>query len=287
MTTTFESILPNDGAERKTGRHDQYFIVSATEQESPELAMLAQRTQAKGYVEDMGFLSPDAIEKDGRLSADIDKARGENVEYFIAKGWDSSTNELALEYGAATLRKISIPEGQGLEVLPAYDLCKDAVYPEYKEWLEDLRTETPRVKELAALAKTPETSPVAIFELLRDIVHSSKKWDEDKGEIWFFSIVSTTYESLVSNFGDKAIVQIGDPVKLPDSRVSENVKLIPAVVDVGNFFDNVVSAIEESNDKRAQIRLMRSFAFFTESIDDSELTEKSLGAREFIRSLQK
>jgi hypothetical protein len=270
---------PPQGIERSKSRKDHYWIRSFSEKEHPELASLSWEVHGEGYVNEH-FVLPEALTEEGFLPPDIDKARGNTVEYYLSSGWDvDPLNKLTREH--ATMRKISIPAGETVESLPAYQLCKDHLYPDYDEYLCSIEDPSATVKEIAALARTENASPMAIFELLRD------SWQESytKGEVWFFSIVSTTFQSLVENFGPNAIKQVGDPVTFDDGRISNNIELIPAMVQTDLFIDEMRRTIMESDNKQQREQLTRSFMFFTEGLKDKDLSSDSVEFRDYIRGL--
>lgn len=278
MTLNIESAI-NPGMERRTGRLDRYYIRDFTELSSPDLAHQAHRVHGEGYVNE-GFVKRWALNEAGTLPADIDKARGANVDYYLSTGWDvDSKNSLTTEW--ATMRKINIPENGTLDDLPAYQLCQDYLDPVYREYLESLEQPAESVKEIAALARTENASPLAVFELLRDSLQDAR----DHNEIWFFSIVSRTYDSLADNFGTTAIRRIGSPVMFHDERINSDVSLIPALVHTHEFVDDIRRTLEQTDDLRKKKQLTRSFMFFTEGLADHTLTEESKELRDYVQTL--
>lgn len=269
MTLQFEPI-PSQTPERRIGRRDTYFIQYFTEDSNADLAKKAWEVHGEGYVNE-GFVAEDALLDDGALPTDIDKARGQNVEYYLATGREV-TRQDGSPAERATMRKINIPEGERVSSLPAFQLCKDTLYPEYRDYLESIENPAGTVKEIAALARTKEASPMAVFELLRDGLQDSLGED---GEIWFFSIVSQTYDSMVENFGPDAVKQIGEPVSLDDLRVNDEVKLVPAMVNTTTFIDQLRSTIEATTDSKRFKQLTRSFMFFTEGVPTTNLSNES------------
>jgi hypothetical protein len=267
--------LPLMPTQKRLQRLDNLVFLHFTEHTNPELAIRARRVHADGY-ENMGFVKNSAIDVDGSLSDDIDHARGETVEYYLGvESTDSNTSE---KLDRATLRKINIPAGGTLDDLPAYSLCKDSIYDDELIALQSIEQPDKFVKEIGALARSPEASPMATFEVLRDALHDSL----GRGELWFFSIVTSTYASLADNFGNRAIRQIGEPVALNDPRVSDRVELVPAVVDIDSFLKNILEAAEVESNRSKQHRLLRSFSFFSEGLTSAELTDELIAAREVI-----
>ena len=269
--------LPLMPMQKRPERLDGLVFLHFTEDTNSELAIRARRVHASGY-ESMGFVSNSAIDIDGSLSDDIDHARGETVEYYL--GVEPAEDDMTETFDRATLRKISIPSGGSLDDLPAYSLCKNSIYNHELAALQSIEQPDKFVKEIGALARSPEAGPMATFEVLRDALHDSL----GNGELWFFSIVTSTYASLADNFGKKAIRQIGEPVALNDPRVSDRVELVPAVVDIDSFLKNILEAAELESSRSKQHRLLRSFSFFSEGLTNSELTDELIAAREVINS---
>lgn len=267
--------LPLMPTQKSSQRADILAFLHFTEHTNPELAIRARRVHADGY-ESMGFVSNSAIDVDGSLSDDIDHARGETVEYYL--GVETTDANSGEEIDRATLRKINIPVGGTLDDLPAYNLCKSSIYRNELITLQSIERPDRFVKEIGALARSPEAGPMATFEVLRDALHDSL----GSGELWFFSIVTSTYASLADNFGSKAIRQIGEPVALNDSRVSNHIELVPAVVEIDSFLKNILETAETEFNRSKQRKLLRSFAFFAEGLTSDNLTDELMAAREVI-----
>lgn len=246
----------------RSSRVDTYNICRFTEDDNYEMAQLAWRIHAEGY-ESMRFVKSTAVTEDGYLQDGIDKSRGSLVDYYVAINGDVQADI----FDAATLRKINLSNDGALEDLPAYQLCKDSLYEEGGVYLRSIINPEARLKEIGAMARTETSSPLAIFELLRNGVHECL----GNKEIWFSSIVSTTYDTLTDNFGHSAIRQIGHPVTIQDARVSESITLIPAVVDIDMFFNEIHAAFMQDTDPKMQFKKMRSLLFFTDGITDQEL----------------
>lgn len=271
MTLQFEPVELSPGSilERRIGRHDHYRIRSGTDMSDPALVEEALQIHAEGYV-NMRFVKPEALTPGGVLPGDIDKARGDTVEYFVSSGREvDAGNRLSTQ--RATMRKISIPSGFGIDFLPAYKLCADSLEPKYREYLESIEDPSTSVKEIAALARTKGANPIAVFELLRDALQDAREHEE----VWFFSIVSETYDSLVDNFGPHAIKRVGESIAFDDDRIGDGIKLVPALVKTDLFIDEIQRTIMQSSDKRERIRLTRSFMFFTEGLKSEDLSEDS------------
>lgn len=237
------------------------------------MVKLAREIHAVGY-QDMGFVNSSAVTSEGFLADDIDKAHGPNVDYYVAESPDDDEVK-------ATLRKIHIPEGGSLQDLPAFNLTIGSLSDSGFNLIAGIDNPEVNVKEIAALARTPEASPMIIFELLRNVLHESL----GKDEVWFFSIVSTTYQSLVDNFGNEAIYQIGEPITFDDTRISNEVTLVPALVNTDTFINTLCRTALDETDPDQQQRLLRSFMFFTDGLDDSQMNVEASSVRSSINSM--
>lgn len=231
-----------------------YSVAEFYERGNPELALEAHKIHAEGY-HAMGFVNDGAIEADGTLSPDIDKARGPETLYHLSY---NPTNER----DAATLRMHHVSHGQTFRDLPAFSVTQDTLYQEGIELLEDAAERGARIVEIAAFAKTREASPVAAFELLRHIVHQAQ--DKPGDELWFFSIVSNTYDLFVKKFGEGAIKDIGQPVFFDDERINPNISLVPAIVNPKTFIADVYEGVQTTRPDDRDLN--QSLLFFTQGM---------------------
>lgn len=271
MTVSYEaplSVAPVEALQPKEG--DRYWHVSFFEQEAPDLAVEAQRIHAEGY-RAMGFVTEDAIEEDKTLSADIDKARGPNVEYFLATKSEDATDA----DDRAALRKVHLTQGQTYEDLPAYSLSKDKLSDLGQAYLRAV-SYSADLKEIGALARTKDAHPMAVHELFREIVQGA----QGKNEVWMMTVVSTTYASLVGSFGSKNFILIGDNIPLDDSRVGDQIELKPAIVQPAEFIDNILASYNAAATLQEKLRLQRSFMFMTEGLPPHKMSEEVFHARQ-------
>lgn len=253
-------------------RNDRYTHFTVRENENPQLAEIAWRIHAEGY-HAMGFVKDTALTQDGFLANGIDKARGESVDYKLAIHPEDSED-------AATVRKFNLSDGQSYVDLPAYSLCKDALFDEGKAFLDSIPNQEESVKEIAALARTANAHPIAVHELFRDIIHEAIS----KNETWFFSIVSSTHESLVKTLGKDNFWIIGEDVSIPDDRVNPEIKLRPIIVRPDIFIDNLLAAYENADNPVDKVRLQRSFIFFTEGLAPEYMSDSVRDAAQQMRS---
>lgn len=246
-------------------RTDTYRIEHFTESSDSAMAHLAWEIHAQGYQE-MGFVHTEAVTESGYLPTSIDKARGENVDYYVAMGERAQVGEILEDM--ASLRKISIPENGDLEDLPAYQMSKDVLYEDAKNELHAIGNS--HIKEISALARTHDAGPIAVFELVRDIIHEAR----GKDEVFFYCIVSKTFDTFQATFGDKLVQQVGSPIELHDERVGDHIKLIPTLSRIDQSFQRIAAAIDESNNPLDKKRLTRTLFFLADGLSDNELDEE-------------
>lgn len=254
--------------------YDAYTHVAFMEDEAPDLAIEAQRIHAEGY-HAMGFVNKDAIQADGTLTTDIDKARGSNVKYYLDFNPQEGTND------RAAVRKFNLVEGQTYRDTPAYAICKDYLSPLGESLLDVVDDQEGRIKEIGALARSAEASPAAVFELFRKIVHDAK----DTNEVWFMTIVSDTRSVLERNFGKKNFISLGEnvPIGSEDDLVADRIELAPTLVRPGKFIDNILAATKDSDLKASEVhRLRRSLVFMTDGLSSEEMSEDVARARQEI-----
>ncbi len=235
-------------------RIDTYNIERFTESENPFAAVQAWKIHYQGY-HDSGFVHTSAANEHGYLADSIDKSRGPHTDYLLAKNPDNAED-------VATMRKINLAEGESYRALPAYGLSKGAITPEGQALLDWLEEQGAEIKELAALARAPNSNPMGAHELFREVIQAANGTQE----VWLSTIVSTTCLSLMQSFGQRNFLSIGDNVSLDDNRVVEGIELSPVVIPAGNFIHNValgyIEAVQSGN--RLAVRsLGRSLVFLT------------------------
>lgn len=251
---SFENLSP------QVERGDHYRYVQSTERRDPALALLARRVHASSYLGE-GFIHNEAIDSTGEVASDIDKARGDSVEYYVGV---SKQNE-----AVSTLRKVSIEQGLGIESLPGYQLCGDYLSDEGKTALEAVVAQGRPLKEISSFGHVPEESSLAGLELLRHVLQKSYGTDE----VWFFTMVTQKYQTLVNIFGPRAVRKIGDEVALDDSRVGD-VSLTPALVDTTTFFDDIKEGIVSEPNAQKRQRLLGSLRNFAKGIDTQRFSDE-------------
>jgi|AntRauTorckE6833_2_1112554.scaffolds.fasta_scaffold00046_4 hypothetical protein len=249
---------------------DQYTHFNFLESDSLIMAQEAWRIHAEGYVA-MKFVNQDAVTSSGALVADIDKARGDNVEYNIALNPDD-------ERDCASMRKIHLPEGGSFIDLPAYSICKANLSKEGLAKLHHLESEGYNMKEISALAKTKDAAPRAIFELFRNVIHGSMGRDE----AFFFSLVSATHQVLTPRLSEANFLVLGEDTDINDARVERGVKLRPLLTMPDQFIDNIFEAYVTTESNVAKRKLAQSLVFYTDGLVREQMSNEVFDARKLI-----
>lgn len=248
-------------------RSDAYYHALTNETDNPELAHEAWRIHAEGY-EAMGFVHESAVTPEGYLTQDIDKARGPQVDIYLALNPDKHGD-------GGAMRKVNLLPFETYRDLPAYKLCKEHLSPEGRALLDEAEDNGMGIKEIGALARSKNSHPIAAHELFREAIHDAI----GKDEAWLFSIVSTTCESLEKSFGKNNFISIGTDTPIIDSRVKEGIVLRPILLYPDTFIDNILTSFEEASGPASKTRLLRSFMFFTEGLRKDQLSDRAYKAR--------
>lgn len=257
-------------SELKRDRNDLYVHYAFNESSDPELVEVALKVHAEGYTT-MGFVGSDAVDSDGKLIQQIDHSRGENVDYYLLVDPRDSDNK-------STVRKINLLPSLVLEDLPGYALTKSSQYPDTQNYLSELRDKGFNIKELSGLARTKNAPPAMVYELLRDLLHTSLT----KNEAWFFSIVSSTLDSLTKYLGKSAFGVLGDAVNINDSRVNEIVALVPTILFPDQFLDNLLDDIKKETLEKKSKKLIGMFLYMSEGLLQDEISDNVYNYRRSV-----
>ena len=260
MSATIEAIIPTMPEALPVVMPDKYYHFLETEESNPELAKAAWQIHAEGYIA-MGFVKPEAITEEGFLPADIDKARGSNVNYMLALSSENQDD-------CATMRVVSVPEGGSFRDLPAYGLTRDILPDESLSLLEELEDQGRAIKEISALARSRAASPASIFELFRKSIHEAL----GKDEAWFFTMVSSTHETLIPRLTSENFQVLGDDVKIDDERVGEGIALRPLMLRPDEFIENIYRGYLNAGNEVDKRRLAKSLIFYTDGLAKEQMT---------------
>lgn len=267
-----ESVQPS-GEFSETTRQDAYLHVMVTEQSNPELAAEALRIQGRGYLE-AGFVGEDGLEQSGPLRGalipELDKSRGPNTDYYLAINPDlSKTTDVA------TMRKVNLPAGGTFDDLPTGTLARKTLTAEGAAIVDSIENPDLHLKEIGGLAG----HPLGVYETIRHTIQEA----QGKGEVWFFSIVSTTFATMQRRFGQRNFTVIGEQVTLEDDHVTNGISLVPALVRPDVFIDNVLADYRDAEvqeDQLAKRELRRSFLFLTDGLDTQTMSPEAFAARD-------
>jgi len=240
-------------------RSDLYIHLSGNEITDPALVELALKVHAEGYTT-MGFVSEDAVSPEGMLDETIDHSRGYFTEYYLAVNPNNKRDMV-------TMRKINMPPKGSVEDLPAFQLTKEGLFCEGITHLKALHEEGYHIKEIAGLARTKEASRIGVYELLRGVLQNAL----NNNEAWFFSIVSTTFDSLTKYFGSTAFNVIGSDVKINDYRVNERIKLRPSILLPDKLFQSMIKDIETDVNLDSRFNIIKMLLYFSEGLDNERM----------------
>jgi hypothetical protein len=245
-------------------RHDAYVHHKVTEASDPDMVRRSLQIHAEGYY-DNGFVDADAILPDGTMVLALDKSRGPYTDYYLAINPDSTKRD------EATMRKRHLPLGSTFRDLPTYEMCAPHLYPEGRQYLQDIQGQDMRLKEIGGMARRREASPVGIFEIIRSTIQEAAETDE----VWFFSIVSTTLGSLQKSFGTTNFHIIGEGVDIGDTRVNnDKVSLIPTIVTPSEFIGNILADYSRSENAAERRILQRSFLFLADGMPQGAMSQE-------------
>jgi len=266
MAVISPEILTQPVAQQEMSHSDRYVHFTVTEANNLYAAHEAWRIQAEGYL-DMGFVTEEALTPEGYLVPELDKSRGKDVEYHLA------VNPCNMD-DCATVRKVSPPKDGTYRDLPSYKMAEPAIYPDGRQALDGITEQDRRLKEISALARTKDGSAVGVYEIFRKLIQDATGSDE----VWFFSTVSTTFQSLVRSFGERNFAIIGDDISMPDARVNSSITLRPTIVTPGTFIERVLDA-HISTEGKGKGTLKRSFLFLADGLEESRMSPRVVMAR--------
>jgi hypothetical protein len=249
---------------RRPERDDKYVHTYFTESSHPELVLPARQVHATSYVSER-FVHPGALEADGTLSGEIDKARGSNVHYYLGVEVDEKGHAIA----RATVRKIDIGFGQTFEDLPAYKLAKDTFYPEALDFLKGIPHPQRTLKEISAFGNTPEVKGMAGLEAIRNLLQDGI----DSRETWVFTMVEKSFKTLQRFFSPAMMQQIGEPFAIDDPNVSPDIRLVLGMVDTNKFLQQILESHEAETTERTKAFYKEGLLYLTQGLSEREMGE--------------
>lgn len=209
-----------------------------TEESDPELARQCWALQASDYKRS-GIVTDEAIGKDEALLPEIDKSRGPNVKYYVAKDRQGKI--------VASLRKIS----DDFDKLPSYSRCIPDMDPGWADYLNSLsaNSDGPKVVEIAALCKDSSVTADVVMALYH---HALQDSISAGGDVWFMGIVPKTRKKLADIYGTGVVNTVGAPVPLNELGIVPDIDLTPTVIITGEVFETLSREYEEAHRQRLE-----------------------------------
>jgi len=282
MAITFPENVHGIGevaAVEEAVRQDTYVHITATELTQPDFVAEALKIQGEGYLKH-GFVGEDGIEQDGPLKGalipELDKSRGPYTDYYLAINPDA-----ARPNDVATMRKVNLAPGEKFDDLPTGALARESLTPEGELLVDSVENPDLHFKEISGLAGNPR----GVYEIIRNRIQEAS----GKEEMWFFSIVSTTFDTMVRRYGRSNFTVIGENIVLGDDRVNDGISMVPAIVYPDKFMENVLAdyrVAQAEGDELAQRELRKSFLFLTDGMSEQSLGADVYAARDELQQLQ-
>lgn len=227
----------------------------------PEAALRMQQMQAESYVR-FNIAPQSAVEPDGTLSKDLDHARGDHVTYYHA------TPNMPGILGEASARVIN----GAITSLPAYTGCLDAIYPEYKDVLNDMAEDGMTFREVGAVALTKGTSSIATFSIVRDVVQDAIR--NDRSEVLIGRQTQHALNGFKAMFGSIAVKTIGTGSVLQAGE-DMTVELTPVFAEATKSLDNLLAEIKQpETDEKIRGKLTQSLMFLMDGLYKSEVSDE-------------
>lgn len=272
MAITFPEETHSAGEFAEFTRQDAYVHVTVTELTDPEMVAEALKIQGEGYFK-FGFVSEDGIEQNGPLKGalipELDKSRGPYTDYYLALNPDINRQS-----DVATMRKRHLAPGETFDDLPTGSLARPAMSADGKALVDGIENPDIHFKEIGGLAGNPR----GVYEIIRNRIQEAR----GKEEVWFFSIVSSTFDTMVRRYGRSNFTVIGENIALDDDRVDGEISMVPAIVYPDRFVENVLAdyrAAQEQGDELAQRELRKSFLYLTDGMGEQSLGTELYAAR--------
>lgn len=256
-------------------RNDRrYGIVSGTEHSSPNIALRAQQIQGESYLK-FGFVKPAAIDPTGRLHEDLDRSRGPNIMYHIAEPL-ASPGDFSTQ---GSVRVADVPLGGSLEHLAAFRHSRGALYMGVEQALRERfdRNGPGSVREVTALSLANRAHPRASFELIRHLVQNAIRGKTQ--ETWLITFVPHAHKSIVSAFGSRTVLQVGDevPIDVGDPRTSDDLRLKPVVIEPCKVPVQMVEQLRSKDlTEQERGRIHAGLMFIADGLLPEELGEQAM-----------
>lgn len=227
------SALPINYLENKKSPYVVLMGIEGTSPAGDKVTKLSRIAHAAGYLLH-GLVTVAGVAND-ELKPEIDHARGQNVENFVARN-QNDVNDIS------TLRRYSLRPGETWRDLPMYSFSSSGIFAEAVQEIEEYDKEEGSIKELCALATTNGISGLneIIHTLIKDALIKNPK------EVWVCSIVENAHGILTYFYGPRNVRPIGSAVRIEDASVEAHVNLIPSIIVLRDFLDNIVVDIADA-----------------------------------------
>ena len=255
------------GHEQRPISGNDITIEIITEEGAPDTAREAQKLQARCYLKDK-IVREEAIKADGTLGPDHDKARGKNVDYYVA-------NSKASEEVVAGIRVV---HGR-LEDLPSFARCRSGIKAEDLSRIEKLAKSDSDgqdvIVELAALSKEydPPLDSTVVMCLLRRALHDCIR----AKKICFMGLVPDAFKLFQANYGEDIVKSVGNSVKLEVDGVTSGIELTPVMIYPNLILENMLAsataALNSGNVALYYIKLS-IMSFFTEGLESEYIPQE-------------
>lgn len=289
--------MKTDGIESRFDSHepprtDKYDYSYFTPEENPDGELLAKQIQAQSYV-NMRIVRPEGLITlaNGAQIMAPSASNPSGVPYVPIVG-SRAEYALGIEKGTTDLnpmtgrlvawKKLYAP----LDALPAYQFSKDVLWSEGEQYLRSVEADPGCVLvEPEALGKTINAGRAVVKEFIRAEIQRVL----GRGEVWFMGLVeATAFESFVHNWGQTAVKQIGPSKQTFHPQMCSGIALVPTVMNIDSFYDNMAYDILTPGNKFAE-RQLTNFVYMSDGVSDttlgSELAEFRVWACNLARAM--
>ena len=183
----------------------------------------------------------------------------------------------------ASLRVIDIPHGGQPDDLPAFEYGKTTMYSGYEDILRQASS-TGRLREVSSLSLAEGASPLASFELIRQIIQEAIK--KNTNETWIINFVTSAQDSLAANFSPNTMARIGEHLMIGegDDDISDDVKLVPVMIEPCKIPDQMVEYLKnDSVEQPDKIRVLKTLHFVLDGLEGREISDD---VRRYVHALQ-
>ncbi len=226
---------------------------------NPLLVSTARRIHALGY-RAANYVTEEAVVGD-ELVPELDKARGDNVDYHLAINLHESAD-------MATMRLSGLPnEATSWTDLPLGSF-KESFNPEDRARFDADFANGKVFREVGALATT--SRPDGLHQIIRKVIQSAY----GKDETWLATIVLPAHRSLGLRYGKSNVAIVGKDIKIDDPRVRANLPLKPTLIVPDLFFDNIAQDHDMTRSPMSRQALGKTLLFLTDGFDVSQLSDR-------------